>query len=66
MFSRSKKKGTTKRLVSRPATITIVQPEQGKKEVEPALDWSTAKITILEPEKGFRIMVEESEGEEDE
>lgn len=58
MFSRSKKR----KVVSKPATITIVKPEQSENK-EPALDLSKAKITIIKPENGFKVMVEEEENE---
>ena len=60
MFSRSKKR----RMVAKPATIKIVKPEQSENK-EPALDLSKAKITIIKPEAGFKIMVEENEGEDE-
>lgn len=63
MFSRSSKKRNRK-LVSRPAKITVIKPEQ--KEQEPALDLAQAKITVIKPNAGLRVMVEENEGEEDE
>jgi len=58
MFTRSSKK---KRMVSKPATIKIVKPEQS---AAPALDLTKAKITIIKPETGLRIMVEE-DGEDE-
>ena len=60
MFSRSKKR----RMVAKPATIKIVKPEQSENK-EPALDLSKAKITIIKPEAGLKIMVEENEGEDE-
>lgn len=62
MFSRSKKRAAT-RVVSKPATISIIKPDE--KKVEPALDLSKAKITIIKPESGLRVMVEEELKEED-
>jgi len=60
MFSRSSKR----RKVAKPATVTIVKPEQKVSIVKPALDLSKAKITIIKPEPGLKIMVEEEiEGE---
>ena len=61
MFSRSSKR---KRVVSKPATIKIIKPEQSENK-EPVLDLSKAKITIIKPETGLRIMVEENEGEDE-
>lgn len=61
MFSRSSKR---RRVVSKPATIKIIKPEQSENK-EPALDLSKAKITIIKPETGLRIMVEENEGEDE-
>lgn len=60
MFSRSKRR----RVVSKPATIKIIKPEQSENK-KPALDLSKAKITIIKPEAGLRIMVEENEGEDE-
>lgn len=62
MFSRSKKH-TAKRAVSKPATISVIKPDE--KKVEPALDLSKAKITIIKPESGLRVMVKEEIKEED-
>ena len=62
MFSRSKKHATRK-VVSKPATISIIKSDE--KKVEPALDLSKAKITIIKPESGLRVMVEEELKEED-
>lgn len=62
MFSRSRKV-TTKKVVSKPATVSIIKPDE--KKVEPALDLSKAKITIIKPESGLRVMVEEELKEED-
>ncbi len=61
MFSRSSKR---KRVVSKPATIKIIKPEQSENK-EPVLDLSKAKITIIKPEAGLKIMVEENEGEDE-
>ena len=64
MFSRSSRKGGRK-VVSKPATVEIIKPEQSK----PAIDLSKAKITIEKPNKGLKVLVEEKEdkeGEEDE
>lgn len=61
MFSRSSK--TKKRVVSKPATVKIIKPEQS--ENKEALDLTKAKITIIKPESGLRIMVEENEGEDE-
>lgn len=61
MFSRSSRK---KRVVSKPATITIIKPEQTQIK-KPALDLSKAKISIIKPDTGLRIMVEEDEGEDE-
>lgn len=60
MFSRSKRR----RVVSKPATIKIIKPEQSENK-RPVLDLSKAKITIIKPETGLRIMVEENEGEDE-
>ena len=60
MFSRSKRR----RVVSKPATLKIIKPEQSQNK-GPALDLSKAKITIIKPETGLRIMVEENEGEDE-
>lgn len=61
MFSRSSK--TKKRVVSKPATVKIIKPEQS--ENKEALDLTKAKITIIKPESGLRIMVEKNEGEDE-
>lgn len=62
MFTRSKK--VSRKMVAKPATIKIVKPEQSEKKKE-ALDLSKAKITIIKPEAGLKIMVEENEGEDE-
>ena len=62
MFSRSRK-ATTKKVVLKPAAISVIKPDE--KKVEPALDLSKAKITIIKPESGLRVMVEEEIKEED-
>ncbi len=62
MFSRSTK--TRKRMVAKPATIKIIKPGQSEKKEE-ALDLSKAKISIIKPESGLKIMVEEKEGEDE-
>ena len=61
MFSRSSK--SRKRMVAKPATIKIIKPEQS--EEKEALDLSKAKISIIKPESGLKIMVEEKEGEDE-
>lgn len=61
MFSRSSK--TRKKMVAKPATIKIIKPEQSEKKE--ALDLSKAKISIIKPESGLKIMVEEKEGEDE-
>ena len=61
MFTRSRK--TKKRVVSKPATVKIIKPEQS--ENKEALDLTKAKITIIKPESGLRIMVEKNEGEDE-
>lgn len=63
MFSRSTKKKSRK-MVEKVATIEIIKPEQ--ETSEPVFDLSKAEITIVKPEPGLKIMVEETEGEEDE
>ena len=50
-------------MVAKPATIKIIKPEQSEKKE--ALDLSNAKISIIKPESGLKIMVEENK-EEDE
>ena len=61
MFSRSSK--TRKKMVAKPATIKIIKPEQS--EEKEALDLSKAKISIIKPESGLKIMVEKNEGEDE-
>ena len=61
MFSRSSK--SRKKMVVKPATIKIIKPEQS--EEKEALDLSKAKISIIKPESGLKIMVEENEGEDE-
>ena len=61
MFTRSKK--SRKKMVAKPATIKIIKPEQS--EEKEALDLSKAKISIIKPESGLKIMVEENEGEDE-
>lgn len=61
MFSRSSK--SRKKMVAKPATIKIIKPEQS--EEKEALDLSKAKISIIKPESGLKIMVEEKEGEDE-
>lgn len=61
MFSRSSK--SRKKMVAKPATIKIIKPEQSEKKE--ALDLSKAKISIIKPESGLKIMVEENEGEDE-
>ena len=61
MFTRSKK--SRKKMVAKPATIKIIKPEQSEKEE--ALDLSNAKISIIKPESGLKIMVEKNEGEDE-
>ena len=51
-------------MVAKPATIKIIKPEQSERKEE-ALDLSKAKITIIKPEAGLKIMVEENEGEDE-
>jgi hypothetical protein len=64
MFSRSKKNSKSgKKLVVRPATVSIMGPE--KSNLKP-LDLSKAKITIVAPESKFNIAVKEEKEEEDE
>ena len=63
MLSRSSK---TRKKVAKPAAVTVIKPEQKKVSVvEPAaLDLSKAKITIIKPDAGLKVMVEEeNEGE---
>lgn len=62
MFSRSSKR---RKVVSKKATIKVIKPEQSENK-EPALDLSKAKITIIKPEAGLKIMVEEEKEGEDE
>lgn len=61
MFTRSKK--SRKKMVAKPATIKIIKPEQSEKKE--ALDLSKAKISIIKPESGLKIMVEENKGEDE-
>ena len=61
MFTRSKK--SRKKIVAKPATIKIIKPEQSEKKE--ALDLSKAKISIIKPESGLKIMVEENKGEDE-
>ena len=61
MFTRSKK--TKKKMVAKPATVKIIKPEQS--ENKDVLDLTKAKITIIKPEAGLKIMVEENEGEDE-
>lgn len=65
MFSRSKKSG--KKLVVKPATVSIMGPERNSAK---PLDLSKTKITIVAPESKFNIAVKDKEileeGEEDE
>ena len=61
MFTRSKK--SRKKMVAKPAAIKIIKPEQSEKEE--VLDLSKAKISIIKPESGLKIMVEENEGEDE-
>ena len=64
MFSRSTKR-KSKKMVEKVATIKIIKPEQETNE--PAFDLSKAVITIVKPDSGLKIKVEETEeGEEDE
>ncbi len=60
MFSRSKK--TNKKMVVKPATVSIMGPEKSAKP----LDLSKAKITIIAPEGKFNIAVKDKEVEEEE
>lgn len=62
MFSRSSK--TRKKVVAKPATIKIIKPEQSTVKKQP-LDLSKAKVSIIKPESGLKIMVEEDEGEDE-
>ena len=64
MFSRSSKRHT--RVVAKPATVTIVKPEEKKVSiVKPALDLSKVNIAIIKPDSGLKVMVEEEiEGED--
>lgn len=62
MFTRSSK--TKKKVVAKPATIRIIKPEQSAVKKQP-LDLSKAKISIIKPESGLKIMVEETEGEDE-
>jgi len=62
MFSRSSK--TKRRMVAKPATVKIIKPGQSEKKEE-VLDLSKAKISIIKPDTGLRIMVEEDEGEDE-
>ncbi len=58
MFSRSSR--TKRKVVIKPATVKVIKPEQ-EQEV---LDLSKAKITIIKPDAGLKVMVEEeNEGE---
>ena len=58
MFSRSSR--SKKKVVAKPATINVIKPEQEQK----VLDLSKAKITIIKPDAGLKVMVEEeNEGE---
>lgn len=50
-------------MVAKPATIKIIKPEQSEKKE--ALDLSKAKISIIKPESGLKIMVEEKKGEDE-
>ena len=57
MFSRSSR---TRKVVVKPATVKVIKPEQ-EQEV---LDLSKAKITIIKPDAGLKVMIEEeNEGE---
>ena len=59
MFSRSSR--SKKKVVAKPATINVIKPEQEQK----VLDLSKAKITIIKPDAGLKVMVEEeNEGED--
>lgn len=62
MFTRSSKK---KKMVARPATVTIVKPESRGAKKEPELDLSKATIRIVKPEPGLKVMVENTEGEDE-
>ena len=64
MFSRSEKK-SKKTMVEKKAVVKIVKPEQ-EPDATPVFDLSSAKISVVKPESGLKIMVEETEGEEDE
>lgn len=69
MFSRSKKKtrSNTVKTVKRQARIFIVEPEQEiKMEQKKPINLATAKISMVKPEDGLMIQVDETEGEEDE
>ena len=60
MFSRSSR--TTRRVARKPATVTIVKPDEKRK---PMIDLSKAQISIIKPKAGLRVMVEEeNEGED--
>ena len=61
MFTRSSKK---RRMVAKQATIKVIKPGQSEQK-QPALDLSKAKISIIKPETGLKIMVEEKEGEDE-
>lgn len=57
MFSRSSKT----RKVVKPATVKVIKPEQ---EEKPVFDIKKAKITIIKPDSGLKVMVEEKGGED--
>ena len=62
MFSRSSR---TKKRVAGATTVTVIKPEEKKVSVvKPVLDLSKAKITIIKPDTGLEVTVEEeNEGE---
>ena len=51
-----------KTYVKRPATVAVVKPVDKKKE-EPTLDLSKASITVIKPDAGLQVLVEENKKE---
>lgn len=68
MFTRSKKATPKKkRVVEKPAKIRIIKSGQSEAvAAKPQLDLATAKISIIKPEPGLKIRVEEEVEGEDE
>lgn len=59
MFSRSSR---TRKRVSKPATVSIIKPAEEKKET---LDLSKVTITVVKPEKGLKVLVDDNKGEDE-